>query len=70
MVREAAGGDPVRFAAVMAWPIRELLLHYLGRLRERARGDYNASLIVWAVQIGYSKDRIPMPDVPQVLRGA
>ena len=70
MVREAAGGDPARFEAVMQWPIRELLLHYLGRLRERARGDYNASLIVWAVQCGYSKDRISVPDVPAVLRSS
>lgn len=63
-----AGHDPARIDEVMDWPLRDLLLGYLARLRETARRDYQAELLVWAVLAPYQKRQSKPPELPAVLK--
>jgi hypothetical protein len=63
-----AGHDPGRFAEVMDWPLRELFLGFLDRLRERARDNYELELLVWAILAPYQKHQTRAPNLPRILR--
>ena len=52
----------------MDWPLRDLFLAYLARLRETARQTYQAELLVWAVLAPYQKRQSKPPDVPAILK--
>lgn len=68
-MRELAGYDHGKVREVLRWPLREGLLSYVSRLRERARQDYYVSVLSWAVQAPYaSKDAKP-PTMPKILKG-
>jgi hypothetical protein len=49
--------------------LRDLFLAYLAILKERARLDYWARMIVWASLVPYQKRPDPQPDVPRILKG-
>ena len=68
MIREVAGHDPARFEEVMQWPLRELFLAYVARLRKLAREGYQVELLVWAVLAPYQKDKTNPPALPAILR--
>jgi hypothetical protein len=67
MVRECANWRPGCFPRVMRWPLRDLFQWYLAILCERARQEYQASLVIWAIQQSVATKAIKPPDVPEVL---
>lgn len=52
----------------MNWPLRDLFLQYVDRLREAARGNYEMELLVWAILAPYQKQSTRPPVVPSILR--
>lgn len=69
MIREVAGFNPGRFEEVKNWPLRELFLAFLDRMRETARRNYETELLVWAILAPHQKRAPKPPDVPALLRG-
>lgn len=63
-----AGHDPARFDEVMDWPLRDLFLGYIARLRETARRSYQVELLVWAILAPYQKQKARPPDLPAILK--
>jgi len=69
MIRTLSDFDFDRMGSVTRWPLRDALLCYLGRLKERARRDYEVELICWAVRSPHMKkggDKPPKP--PEILK--
>jgi hypothetical protein len=64
-----AGYDPGRYDEVMDWPLRDLFLGFIDRLRDQARRNYEVELIVWAVLAPHQKRQSKAPDLPEILRG-
>jgi hypothetical protein len=63
-----AGHDPAQFDRLMDWPLRDLFLAYIARLREAARDSYEVDLLVWAILAPHQK-RVPRaPDLPAILK--
>jgi hypothetical protein len=57
-----------RFDEVMDWPLRELLLAFVARLRSRARETYALELLVWAALAPHQKKAQKPPSIPSILR--
>ena len=66
MIRELSGYDPDRAEVIAGWPVREGLLCYLNKLRERARENFRTDVMVWAFQSPYCK--ADPPKLPAVLK--
>jgi hypothetical protein len=64
-----AGYDPGRYDAVMDWPLRDLFLGFIDRLRDQAQRNYEIELLVWAILAPHQKRPQKPPDVPDLLRG-
>lgn len=64
-----AGYDPGRFEEVAGWPLRELFLGFLDRLRDQATRNYEIELLVWAILAPHQKRQSKPPDIPAILRG-
>lgn len=52
----------------MAWPLRDLFLEFIERLRQEAREQYRAELLVWAVLAPYQKRPGSPPSIPSILK--
>jgi hypothetical protein len=64
-----AGFDPGRYAEVMDWPLRDLFLGFIERLRDQARRNYEVEMLIWATLAPHQKRQQKPPDVPALLRG-
>lgn len=64
-----AGFDPARFDDVLEWPLRDLFLGFIERMRDQMRRNYEVELLVWAVLAPHQKRQSKPPDVPALLRG-
>jgi hypothetical protein len=53
---------------VLDWPLRELFLAFVERMREHARRAYELDVLVWAVLAPYQKRRTNPPELPSILR--
>jgi hypothetical protein len=54
---------------VTYWPLRDLFLASIQRIREAARRNYELELVVWALLAPHQKRPPKPPDVPGILRG-
>jgi hypothetical protein len=52
----------------MDWPLRELFLAYIERLKRQARRSYEIDVLVWAVLAPYQKRQKKAPEIPAILR--
>jgi hypothetical protein len=52
----------------MEWPLRDLFLAYIARLREAARDSYEVDLLVWAILAPHQKHASRPPDIPAILK--
>jgi len=52
----------------MDWPLRDLFLAYIARLRETALRNYQTELLVWAILAPYQKRQSKPPDLPAILK--
>lgn len=53
----------------MDWPLRELFLAYVERMKSAARVAYDVDLLVWAV-LAAAGSKARKPDPPAVLKSA
>ncbi|MGH9685288.1 MAG: hypothetical protein ACRD4S_16960 [Candidatus Acidiferrales bacterium] len=53
----------------MDWPLRDLFLAFIDRMKEAARRNYETELLVWAILAPHQKSRTKPPDLPKILRG-
>lgn len=53
----------------MDWPLRDLFLAFIDRMRDQARRNYELELVVWALLAPHQQRPPKPPDVPAVLRG-
>jgi hypothetical protein len=68
MIREVARDDPGRIREVFEWPLRDLLLAYLGCLRAAARRQYEVELLVWSALAPHQRRKTDPPKLPRILR--
>jgi hypothetical protein len=68
VIREVSDGDFDRLRAVREWPLRELLLAYIERMRAAALRSYETELLVWSVLAPHQKRSSKPPAVPRILR--
>jgi hypothetical protein len=52
----------------MDWPLREICLVFVERMRENARQNFQTELLVWAMLAPHQKRQTKPPDVPKILR--
>jgi len=52
----------------MDWPLRDLFLNFLEILKDNARAQYRADVLVWAVLAPYSKRGSKPPAIPSILK--
>ena len=52
---------------MLDWPLREMLLCYVARLKDEALRGYQTALIVWASRSAFGGKQ-KQPDVPVILR--
>jgi hypothetical protein len=67
-VRDVAAQDPARAEEVMDWPLRDLFLAFIERLRQAAVERYRAELLVWAMLAPYQKRSQKPPQIPSILK--
>lgn len=68
VVREVTGGDYTKAAIVSRWPIREALMVYLERCKQKAMETYKMELLAWASIAPHSAEKIDPPEIPTILR--
>lgn len=68
MVRDVADHDAARIERVWNWPLRDIFLAYIERMRRRALERYRAELLVWAVLAPYQKRAQDPPSIPSILK--
>jgi hypothetical protein len=54
---------------VFEWPLRDIFLAYIERLRESARRNYEIELIVWSSLAPHQRRKTDPPALPRILRG-
>lgn len=52
----------------MDWPLRDMFLAYIDRLKDDARKHYEFEVLVWAALAPHKKKPGKPPDVPAILR--
>lgn len=52
----------------MDWPLRDLFVAFIERMREAAIERHRAEVLVWAVLAPYQKERSKPPAPPRILR--
>ena len=67
VVREVARFDFDEAERIAGWPVVEVLHAYLDILREHALAQYQTDMVIWAIQLGYSKNPIKRPMKPRIL---
>lgn len=67
-MRDVAAQDPARAEEVMDWPLRDLFLAFIERLRQAAVERYRAELLVWAMLAPYQKRSQKPPQIPSILK--
>lgn len=67
-MRVAARQDYDRCLAVLAWPLREALVTYIERERERVAEDYRTHLLAWAALRPHLQNPKPPPPLPEILQ--
>jgi len=67
MIREVAGWDHDEIQRVLDWPLRELCLAYLARLKADALRTYETALLVWASRTAFGGKTKP-PELPGILK--
>ena len=68
IVREVAGWDHNEVQRVLDWPLREVLLCYVARLKDEALRGYQTAMIVWASRTAMG-GKTKQPELPAILRG-
>jgi hypothetical protein len=53
---------------VVDWPLREMFLAYIERLKRQARRSYEIDVLTWAILAPYQKRRSKAPEAPAILR--
>jgi len=48
--------------------MREALLAYLGQAREEALDQYRWACVMYALQAPHTKEKMPKPELPPILR--
>jgi hypothetical protein len=69
MIREVAHHDADLVREIFEWPLRDLLLAYLERLRTTARRTYEIELLVWSTLAPHQRRKTDPPKLPRILRG-
>jgi hypothetical protein len=64
-----ADWNPDRFGEVSAWPLRDLFLAYLHRMKRDARRNYEIETLVWAILNPHRRHPEKPPQLPAILRG-
>lgn len=67
IVREVAEWDHDAVQRVLNWPLREVLLAYVARLKADALRGYQTALLVWASRTAMGGKTKP-PDLPNILK--
>jgi hypothetical protein len=67
-LRELADCDPARIEALEDWPLRDLFLAYVERMKQAAREAYSHDVLIWTV-LAAAGAKIKKPDVPGILQG-
>jgi hypothetical protein len=67
-VREVGDYDPARIEKVLHWPLCDLFLAYVHRMKVEARRQYETEVLVWATLAPHQKNPPKPPDLPQLLR--
>lgn len=62
------GPDYDAATRALDWPVRDLLVALVIVLRRAALADYRADRAVWAALAPYSKEKLPQPELPAILR--
>jgi hypothetical protein len=52
----------------MDWPLRDLFLAFVERLREAAVEQHRAAMLLWAVLAPHLKERSKPPALPAILK--
>jgi hypothetical protein len=68
VVREVARHDYDQAGRVLGWPVREVLLAYVERMRAAALDQYNQAVLVWAIQSPHMAKPTKPPRVPAILK--
>jgi hypothetical protein len=67
IVREVAAFDHARALAIAHWPLRELLIGYVARLREQAAEVLRHNQLLFQIRVMWGGTEQP-PEVPPILR--
>lgn len=67
-MRQVAQFDYAKAQAVLDWPLHEVLLAYVERVRDAALQQYNQSVLVWAITSPHMKKPPKPPRVPAILK--
>jgi hypothetical protein len=69
MVRDVAGSDFDLAARVLLWPLREMLIAYVARLRAQALDSYRHDQLLYVLAAPWTKKgESKPPPVPPILR--
>ncbi len=68
MIRAVAEFDLERSRDVMDWPLRELMLAYVERMKEAALRTYETDLLVWSALAPHQRRKTDPPAIPRILR--
>lgn len=70
VLRYVADYDHDEIQRLLDWPLRELLLRYLFKLRQDAQRKYELSVKIWAALVPHqeAKKRKKAPQIPRILR--
>jgi hypothetical protein len=54
----------------MDWPLREMFLNFVARIKRRARDTYEFDYLIWAVLAPYQKkdSKSKPPKIPLILK--
>lgn len=52
----------------MDWPLRDVLLNFSEMMKDQAREQYRADLLVWAVLAPWQKRASKPPALPSILK--
>ena len=67
-MREVGGQQWDRILEVWDWPIREVMLAYIERMKLSALRSYETQLLVWSALAPHQKKRSDPPAIPKLLR--
>lgn len=54
---------------MLDWPLRDIMLAYVERMRDSAWRSYQLDLLVWSALAPHQRRKTDPPAVPKVLKG-